>query len=148
MKMTATNVKCQTKHFNLNALPNIIQYSTLQNLADTCMTTTQSTEGLLWRLFMREKCSGNREDPHHPLPPPPPCFWRKWTASWFTQWKCSGWGRVPVWQWGACFGRGRPTAGGEGSVGWGLWSGTCRLAQRLQQMAAEQRGCGETRTVR
>lgn len=144
-------MRCHTTHSNSNALPNIVQYSTLQNLADTCMTTAQSTEGLLWHLFVREKCSGNQEGPPPPPPPPtstPPPLLTQINCKLVYTVKVQWGGRGPVRQWGACFGRGRPTAGGEGSVGWGLRSGTCRLAQRLQQMAAEQRGCGETRTVR
>lgn len=42
---------------------------------------------------------------------------------------------------------GRPTAGAEDWVGWGLRSGTQSLALRPQQMAAEQRGCRETLIV-
>lgn len=42
---------------------------------------------------------------------------------------------------------GRPTAGGEDLVGWGLRSGTRSLALRPQQMAAEEQGCRETLTV-
>lgn len=45
------------------------------------------------------------------------------------------------------FGGGRPTAGEEDWVGWGPRSGTQSLAQRPQQMAAEQGGCREALIV-
>lgn len=109
--------------------------------ANACMPTAQSTEGLLWRLGEREGCNGYRETPPFPTLLLTQLTYEALVYAVKVQ-------RAPVRQWGACFGRGRPTAGGVGSVGWGLWSGAHRLALRLQQMAAEQRGCGETRTVR